>query len=200
MRIRFIAALFPVLLGTISANSQELEDQCFFVMTLFEDEIPERISNEYRAIQLYEQDSVSYIIFTIRSATYSEVTWVISVKSDQEDLEYCIIGQGDNIEIVSSLHDNTSESRFGMPGSGYPRCGLSNSISDDLAVRFWANRELGDSAVFYFSGPDSAHYTLLIGEGGHWILLRQHSGAGTCYFARGERFNLRDLVVDDVVR
>jgi len=111
-----------------------------------------------------------------------------------ESLNYCLVGAGDFIEPLQSLHDIPGfPGKFGLPGSGKRRC---NDESDgpfgSSAVRSWANKELGESVVQHFSEPFSGNsFTLLVASRGvsgrtPWILLRSEEELTSCYFDRGD--------------
>ncbi len=102
---------------------------------------------------------------------------------------YCEIGHGKRVEVLHDAHDANTAKKFGLPGSGYPRC--SNNVLDAIQLRLWANEELGDSYIFYMGDGElkSSTYTFLIStDGRYWILLEDIGGdaAHQCYRARGD--------------
>ena len=178
-----------------TAYGQSSNSDCFDDPDVLGDTIVEQLGDRFTAMSLYIDDEVEYVIFTGYDRQ-KEILWMIARQSSQS---YCILGRGHIYEPLMSLHDvDTGGShRYGMPGSGYPRCGLSNNIGDDLHVRVWANKELGESHTFYFTSTISPDYTLLFARDMHWILLNREDGGGTCYFARGYPLNIANMGFED---
>ncbi len=68
------------------------------------------------------------------------------------------------VEVLMSLHNGSEpKTRFGMPGSGNPRCNVrSDGIMAIGAVRLSANKELGESFVQHLTSDDGKEsFTLL---------------------------------------
>ncbi|TAJ40919.1 MAG: hypothetical protein EPO55_07415 [Reyranella sp.] len=105
-----------------------------------------------------------------------------------ESTNYCVVGSGEWVEALASLHMANPRLKYGMPGSGHQRCANTNDVMDNIDVRMWANKELGDSfTLFLYSDIGTKDYTFLMTDR-HWVLLDQTKGQKpvTCYFARGD--------------
>ena len=106
-----------------------------------------------------------------------------------------IIGAGDRLEILVSVHDLGRPVEYGMPGSGKPRC--ASGVDDGLKLRFGANMELGDSDILYLyneNGP--RNYQYIKSHDNYWILLEKHRDQ-LCYFARGDDAFVDTGVIQD---
>lgn len=98
--------------------------------------------------------------------------------------------------MLQSMHTWDGSSRYGMPGSGYPRCSNKFGLLPGGAeVRMWANVELGEITVFDFNSfIGTKNYVLLVSKDGYWILLdvdRIDTNRG-CYLARGDASTVRE--------
>jgi hypothetical protein len=113
-----------------------------------------------------------------------------------ESTNYCLIGAGKKVERLLDMHDAPgAKKKYGMPGSGYQRCtDSSDGIFSSLAIRVWANKELGKSYVQHFTSEigqnDFALLNSTEGQGGKisWIMLNSKKGdpSSVCYYDRGD--------------
>lgn len=162
---------------------------------------------EITGISLKVAAETNYMLFFGKDEildTPSAVNWRL-LERQGESLVYCLIGAGKNLETLVSLHEIPGFNKsFGLPGSGYRRC---NDESDgpmgSVAVRAWANKELGDSVILSFGDPFVGKSLVLLwareSVAGQlpWVLVSDQESI-SCYYARGadfslhEKFSLRD--------
>lgn len=122
---------------------------------------------------------------------------LLSRKSIEDVGTYCLIGAGDRLEALESISNAKTSARYGMPGSGWPRCtDHSASVLDGLNMRLWANKELGESTVHFLHneiGPKNYYY--MKAHDDNWILLdsQKNDINQMCYFARGTDSLLRTI-------
>ena len=86
--------------------------------------------------------------------------------------------------------------KFGMPGSGNPRCGNPNDPLEGMKVRGWSSKELGNSLILSFNEPtlnDPSFVLLMSKTDDFWILLNKPRGEATCYRDRGQAHDMRDI-------
>ena len=122
------------------------------------------------------------------------VPWVL-FKHFPND-RHCIVGKGNTVEALMSLHTTKPSLRFGLPASGHPRCSRGTDVMETMQVRMWANRELGDSFVLHLNANIGDSFTILISNDKFWILLNTNSKNNliTCYYARGDNVNDKTIV------
>lgn len=175
------------------------ENKCVQITDLFKKELPSIGGLRWRMIQLNKNNESWYMLFEQTAEDGKDLKngkWVLTDRHSQEMPDfYCIIGQGHSSELLASLHQNTSDERYGMPGSGYPRCG-GGDVMDGLKVRMWANRELGESAVLALEKSTPQNFMLIWSNDDHWILLNTKSKNGTCYFDRGSGSKMRQFTIN----
>ena len=115
--------------------------------------------------------------------------WLFLNRVEKDTNNFCVKGEGDGFGLLADTHDNASEKRFGMPGSGYARCATFNKIlPPSMVVRMWANRELGQSTIFYGESKSTSGFDFLISKDNHWIIIEDEKKEGSqasCYFERG---------------
>lgn len=115
-----------------------------------------------------------------------------------ESLGYCVIAEGVGIEPLASVHSGDPPAKYGLPGSGYPRCfsRRPDAVPGSIEVRLWANKELGDSIVLNLdSRIGDKNYTFLTSKDstGYWILLETAKSNlnDSCYHSRGDASDIR---------
>lgn len=115
------------------------------------------------------------------------IQWQLARLSSLENREpqYCIVGRGYQVEFLVSLHEGKSEEKFGLPGSGNPRCS-DDKIASSLAVRIWAHKELGESETLYLHNELGDNYTYLKSHDGYWVIINHSSPESACYYDRGD--------------
>jgi hypothetical protein len=124
------------------------------------------------------------LIFTRdKSSLDRGLYWAIFEKGPMPFIA-CLAGQGRSVTPLMSLHEAKGSVRFGLSGTGLPRC--SHEKGGGVQVRMSASIELGPSTIFHFGEGERHAYTLLMNGADRWILLQQNDGRETCYFDRGE--------------
>lgn len=196
--MRLLVVFFIIIMWLIATpNTTYAGDRdCVGLHNLF-NELEEHGGKTWFGFQLKKNEEVWYLVFTQKNEQHSDnEQWAIYTRfsKDRPDI-YCILGKGIFVEPLRSLHDTSFVQKYGMPGSGYPRCG--EDIKDpleSLRVRSWANRELGDSIILSLNSNDGTSYVLLMSRyDGFWILLDRKPDHTTCYFDRGERSDMRNI-------
>lgn len=113
--------------------------------------------------------------------------WRILVR--QEDTsQYCLVGAGERIEALASAEYANPKNKYGMPGSGYPRCSTGNDLSSALDVDLWANKELGKSLIFQLNADlGNRNFRLLMSPEQEWVLTDSNINnvKEVCYYSRG---------------
>ncbi|WP_347313205.1 hypothetical protein [Defluviimonas sp. SAOS-178_SWC] len=150
------------------------------------------------AISLKAEGETRYVLFVAFEAkrdggpNNNTASWRL-IERQKESLTYCLAGAGRSLEVLESLHAIPGfDAEFGLPGSSKRRC---NDEADgplgSVAVRAWANKELGPSMVQVFGEPFRGDaFTVLLAEEGvqgsyPWILLQTRE-TRNCYYARGD--------------
>lgn len=129
-----------------------------------------------------------------QNASNISLPWVLV--EHRPDDRHCVKARGDALEPLNSLHDAKPRFKFGMPGSGNPRCSDGTDVLQTLDVRLWANHELGESVVFNLESRQGKSYVFLLNTRSRWILLESDSRKQriVCYLARGESVTSKTLV------
>jgi len=185
-----------VIVGLIAPVGPSVADECESIITLLPKLIKERTAGGI--IETLRTTGESR--FLLFAETFHPdvppkddmlyAPWVLLARGSSRDASvYCEIGRGNRVEVLGDIHDSKPDKKFGVPGSGFPRC--SADILEALQVRMWANKELGDSNTIYFAGQPSGEssFTLLVSKNGdYWTLLEDEHGdpSHACYRARGE--------------
>ncbi len=113
-----------------------------------------------------------------------------------ETLNYCLIAFGDEVQLITNMPTKTNpKKKYGMPGSGFQRCSDANEVWDQIDVRLWANRELGDSFIVHLTsqvGDDD--FTFLMADDLNWILINTSKSENfkSCYYSRGPSLSTID--------
>ena len=121
--------------------------------------------------------------------------WIFLTRREKDSLNFCVNGEGEEFGLLADMHSNSSEKRFGMPGSGNPRCSTKiDALPASLLLRMWANRELGQSTILYVSYQKSSGFQFLISADNHWVVIEDEKSGETsvaCYFERGDGLVIR---------
>jgi hypothetical protein len=119
--------------------------------------------------------------------------WFFMTREAKDAFNFCIVGLGGEFGLLADTHDNASKEEYGMPGSGRPRCSSfasnnSGALPGSIAVRWWANRELGHSTIFYGESPSTSGFQFLISDDHYWIIIEDKNDdpKTSCYYARGD--------------
>lgn len=188
-----VSATFATVLGTAA-----VAEPCFEVVEAMNFALQGLPDNGVTAISLKEQGATRYILFVALEKNQNEdsnntaASWRF-IERQKQSLDYCLVGAGRSLEVLGSLHAIPGfDAEFGLPGSSKRRC---NDEADgplgSVAVRAWANKELGASMVQYFGEPFRGNaFTVLLTENGvqgnyPWIVLLSE-GDQNCYYARGD--------------
>ena len=178
-----------ILLNCGVSVAQAPTDQCSRISDIMQN-VAEVFRTSVLTFTLRKGKEARYILFFGKNQTDVEnnLPWVLVSRGSTDNPEiYCSIGKGSNLQFLASLDDTKFEERFGLPGSGYPRCSNVGDVLGSLKVRAWAGKELGKGDVMSFWG-DSFGYTLLTADK-FWILLKKDNAKiQTCYFDRGDDF------------
>ena len=217
MKLRALISTFFVLVlaPAAFAQSADPDDSCFEVVEAMNFALQGLPQSGATAISLKSQGETRYILFVALEPQQSDgaqndrASWRL-IERQQESLIYCLIGAGRSLEVLESLHAIPGfDAEFGLPGTSRRRC---NDESDgplgSVAVRAWANKELGPSMVQSFSEAfRGTEFIVLLANNGvqgrfPWLLL-QTEGARSCYHARGDdstfarNFKMRSDLVQD---
>ncbi|MCA0417387.1 MAG: hypothetical protein LCH80_01465 [Proteobacteria bacterium] len=126
------------------------------------------------------------------------VFWRLITRDRGDTLEFCEAGYGSELTQLADMHTNSFPGRYGMPGSGFPRCSAHDEkLPGSFVVRMWANRELGESVMFSGSSKVSSGFSFVMSLDDNWIIIENKaSPANTaCYFNRGEKLSFRQNVL-----
>jgi hypothetical protein len=165
-------------------------DECYSIADKMDSIAKEYGSSSVLTITLRKSKDARYIFFFGSNLTASEnnLPWMLASRTSNDPRRYCTIGKGTSFEVLASMQNSNFAERFGLPGSGYPRCSDAGDALGPLKVRAWAAKELGKGEVISFLG-DGIGFSLLTGEGGYWILLKSDRvKTQICYFDRGDDF------------
>ena len=125
--------------------------------------------------------------------------WAFLTRRQKDTTNFCILGEGESFGFLMDMHTNSSEKRFGLPGSNQPRCSSFNeTLPGSLAVRMWANRELGESTILYTESKSTSGFQFLIASDDNWIIIenKKNDEKTACYYERGNRVLIKqDLVI-----
>jgi hypothetical protein len=153
------------------------------------------------AFQLRRGSGVYLILFLQQPVPGTDrLRWRL-IERIGETLNYCVRAQGKHFTPLMSVHLGNPAGKYGMPGSGFPRCAgkQTSGLPGSLDIRLWANRELGQSTVYALESEDQGrNYVFLtsIDNVGAWILLDNAQGNldDTCYYSRGDASDVRENV------
>ena len=144
------------------------------------------------AFQLSRDKEARAILFTQRPTNGVGLRWRL-IERQGQSLNYCSIAEGEKHELLMDVHLWHAKGRYGMPGSGLPRCAAKHDsgLIPSFDIRIWANKELGDSLVFALTNEkgNRDYYALISKDSeGAWILLDAAQGTmdDACYHSRGD--------------
>lgn len=191
------AACFFLIASVANAQSEVFESQCFEVVEAMNFAMQGLPEGGVTAISLKDQEQTRYILFVafeenlIDGTNNTSASWRL-LERQKDSLTYCLAGAGRSLEVLASLHSIPGfDAEFGLPGSSNRRCNdESDGVLGSVAVRSWANKELGPSLVQVFGQPfRGSAFTVLLAEDGvqgnfPWIII-QTEGTRSCYYARG---------------
>jgi hypothetical protein len=109
------------------------------------------------------------------------------VRNGDSLTEFCLKSEGTTVWVGPDVPDNSTEKRYGLPGSGYPRCSSKDEVPGGFFLRLWANRELGPSLVLGLISETGPTYYVLINRQANWIIIEDQKNGPSCYFSRGQK-------------
>ncbi len=198
--MRKIAIICVGVISLLFPHGAFAEANCLTPKNIFEKTLPE-IGKAWTHISLRVDQKEKYVVFMHKedSASTSQADWLLFSKQTGSLLGlYCLDGLGHEVDLTASLQDATFEERYGLPGSGLPRCGNASDPLEGVKVRSWANKELGDSLNFGLSKPENKkdRWVLVLSKtDGFWILLLKQENLGTCYFDRGQESTINEVTL-----
>ncbi len=192
-----LIAISHLLAPAANAQNDSRAVNCFEVVEALNFALQGLPQEGVTAISLKDQGETRYIVLValekkkLDTSNNTGASWRI-IERQKDSLIYCLSGAGRTLEILGSLHRIPGfGAEFGLPGTSKRRC---NDESDgelgSVAVRSWANKELGPSMVQFFGTPfKGTAFTVLLADNSFqgyfpWIVL-QSDGKRNCYFARG---------------
>lgn len=192
MRLFLVGFLLLLMPGIATAAQR-----CGDVMVAMREALADVNQSNY-AFSLKRERQTYWILFLSRpeQPKSERLPWRL-LQRQGESTDYCLVAGGESMTLLGNMEAAETSKRYGMPGSGYPRCSHESlgPLPGSTGVRMWANAELGESAVIVLaasSGPKD--YVLLITDDGYWILLdvdRNDIDRG-CYVARGDGSTLHE--------
>jgi hypothetical protein len=194
----FLAVACSSLIASVaSAQSEPAEKRCFEVVEAMNFAMQGLPESGVTAISLKDQDQTRYMLFVSLEENQADganntiASWRL-LERQRDSLTYCLAGAGRSLEVLTSMHTTPGfDAEFGLPGSSNRRCNdESDGLLGSVAVRSWANKELGPSLVQAFGQPfRGSAFTILLAEDGvqgnfPWVII-QTEGTRSCYYARG---------------
>lgn len=190
-------AFFSLIASVATAQIEFSEKRCFEVIEAMNFAMQGLPKSGVTVISLKDQNQTRFMIFIsldekqADGASDSTAAWRL-LERQKDSLTYCLAGAGRSIEVLRSLHSTPGfDAEFGLPGSSKRRCNdESDGVLGSVAVRSWANKELGPSFVQAFVQPfRGSAFTLLLAQEGvqgsfPWVIVQMEK-ARSCYYARG---------------
>ena len=190
----FILVLLPILAVAESAQPRSVATagSCSDVMEQIQSAAAFVGPANY-VVQLSRDKEARMILFLEQPNVRKDpLRWRL-IERREESLTYCVLGEGKGLELLSTMHLANPSGRYGMPGSGHPRCAgkQSDRLPGSLDIRMWANKELGNSLVYSLPTVKGLRdYVVLFAADntGAWIILDQSKNNldDTCYYSRGQ--------------
>jgi hypothetical protein len=188
----FLLLLFPLFASAKSSNASYEPVACSDVM----DQV--RLAAAFvgpsnYVVQFDRNKEAHLILFLQRPSSSAEgLRWRL-IERQEESVKYCVAGQGNGLKLLKDLHLSNSNGKYGMPGSGYPRCSGKQpaGLPGSLDIRNWANKELGNSIVYDLpnqTGPKDFIAMFAADGTGAWIVIdvAHDNLEDSCYYDRGE--------------
>lgn len=188
------------MISLASLPAQAKDPACMSISALFQQKLPSLGANKWNGITLKRDGQARHLILTeIPGEPTNAAKWLVATRESEERPEnYCIQATGSEVNPLQSMHDWKSAERFGLPGSGQPRCGDAGDPLEGLKVRGWASKELGRSLILSLDSPGPKEPTFVVLTSivdGAWVLLGQEPGGPTCYFDRGSESSMKAFSV-----
>ena len=214
--LSFFLAVFAFLFTPAAiAQNKTTDNYCFEDIEAMNFALQGLPEDSVTAISLKDQDQTRYILFIAfeknenSDTSNTGASWRV-IERHKDSSRYCLAGAGRSSELLKSLHSIPGfDAEFGLPSSFNRRCNdESDGVLGSMAVRSWANKELGPSFVQALGEPFKGNsYTVLLADNAvqgkfPWIIL-QIDGSQSCYHARGDdsalvgKFKMRAELVQD---
>jgi len=190
-----LLAINSLLLSQLSFAQNNHSEQC--------GDVTEMVINTMKSINLHDYDVITlrrkgqayYMLFVSfehkpdKEGKDTLLTPWRLLERQGQSLDYCLIAGGTKSESLKSMQDANPQKRYGMPGSGYPRCTNGDDPLSAIDMQLWANKELGESFVgYYTSDIGSNNFLFMMSNDGYWILINddKKNPNDSCYYSRGD--------------
>jgi hypothetical protein len=195
--LRYISAIVLCMVASASVGAAK-ESNCSNAVEQISSAAKYVGSSNY-VFELKRERSVNVILFLEKPMPGSErMRWRL-IERPIDSLIYCLRGQGEKFSLLKDMHLSNPSGKYGIPGSGYPRCAgkNENGVLGSLDIRLWANRELGDSLIYDLPNELAQNeYVFLASTDsvGAWILLdsSRENINDTCYYTRGDASSIHE--------
>ena len=139
----------------------------------------------------HRADSVLMLIKHTTEKGHLPTHWLFLHRDDPTVLTYCVVNRGITFGQHQNMPENASGNEFGPPGSGLPKCATTNKdFTAQEQLRYWANRDLGDSIILYAASTDGPGFQILFTEDQDWIIVEDEKDQ-SCLYDRGTDLMLR---------
>lgn len=189
----FILMVCCVGISTTASADTKIKLKCGYVVDMMKYSM-QGMPSDVTVFSLKKDMKTNIMIFTSAAGMSKGVNnkevyapWRLLVRQG-DTLQYCLVGAGEKLELLTSVEYANPKNKYGMPGSGYPRCSIESDLLSALDVDLWANKELGQSAIFQFNANlGDKDFRLLISSEKAWILLDSNidNVKRVCYYSRG---------------
>ncbi len=191
-RILAFIGLLPLTFASVHAA----DSSCMPIGSLLQGKLGSLGAKRWNGITLKRDGQARHLVLTeIPSTASNSAKWIVATReSDERPENYCIQATGSEVNPLQSLHGWKGTERFGVPGSGQPRCGNAGDPLEGLKVRAWASKELGRSLILSLDQAGTKEPTFVALTSvvdGAWVLLVQEPGGPTCYFDRGSESSMK---------
>ena len=170
------------------------KNYCSFVTTILKKEL-QYVGNNPTLFEYYDKGGIRYILAFAKKPykklpheNIAYAKWFLLKNKVWNRSQFCLVAKGNTFQPLLSIEDAPySGKKFGIPGSGYTRC--TSGIDDELAMRIWANKELGKSIIWSLPSKlqKNVYYTIMAGEDLNWIVIKG-TKRESCYDDVGEKF------------
>lgn len=188
-------AIISLLLLKISFAQDTHSEQCGDVVEMVRNTMKSINVNDYFVVTLQRKGQAYYMLFVSfehkpdKESKDTVITPWRLLERQGQSLNYCLIAGGIKSEPLKSMQDANPQKRFGMPGSGYPRCTNGDDPLSTIDMQLWANKELGESFVTYLTSDiGSNNFLFMMSNDGYWILINNDKNNlnDSCYYSRGD--------------
>ena len=152
---------------------------------------PDKFVDTFSFRREHRSDSVLMLVKTTVEKGRLPQRWLFLHRDDPKSKDYCLVSRGVVFGQHQDMSDNASGDNFGPPGSGYPRCATaSKDFTAQELLRYWANRDLGESSILYTVSDNGPGFQFLITNDQDWIIIEDDKDK-SCFFDRGTDLSLR---------